>query len=78
MREAIGEISRNVDWLERQLADAETRRDEARKRGYELAACLRHYLQNPGAIGTDALNAAYGRYMAAHSANFWPSTAQVG
>ncbi len=73
MVEAAEEITRQVHWLDRRLAEMDDRHNRAAERGFELATIVRHYLENPEAVGSDALRSAYGRFMAAHSGNFGPS-----
>lgn len=68
----MAEISRNLDWLERSLGDARSRLACASEAGGKLAAEVYRFTQDPEGVGTDALEAAYGSFMALSSANFYP------
>lgn len=65
-------IQQEVNVIERERDDARGRLREATSEGGTLAAAVYAFLDDPDAVGTDALHAAYSRFMGRHSANFTP------
>jgi hypothetical protein len=71
-------ITRSVDHMTRLVADGELRLTNATRMGGELARVVRAYLDDPEAVGTNALNEAWSNYMAAHSGNFLTANVPAG
>ena len=68
--DAVATINRAVDHLSRFAGDQARRFFNAEKAGVELASTVQRFLSDPAAVGTDALYAAYGRFMTLHAGNF--------
>jgi hypothetical protein len=63
-------IAQRLDHLCRLAKDKTLRLNSAERAGVDLASAVQRFLTDPAAVGTDALYAAYGRYMSVHAGNF--------
>jgi hypothetical protein len=71
------DIASAVNWMRDLVRDSESRYTVAAAAGYELAQTVDRYVDDPDAVGTDALAAACSKFMGLHSAHFAPSTAEA-
>ncbi len=69
-REIKVRIAADVDWLCRDRDDAQRRLRNARTAATELAARLSEFLEDPAAMGTNALREAYNEFLSADAGNF--------
>ncbi len=63
-------IEREVDYTARQYADAVSRYWVASEAGAKLAVAVYSYLEDPEAVGTNALASAREEFMGLHAGNF--------
>lgn len=68
----VKEVTARLDNICYIVADKSSRYEESFAAGGVFAAEVRRYLENPEAVGTDALYAAYNTYMQRHAGNFTP------
>lgn len=66
----VKEVTARLDHITRIVGDLEPRLACASDEGATLASEVREFLNDPDAVGTDRLYAAYQQFMQAHSGNF--------
>ena len=68
------EIASGANWLADLVGSYEVFFNNAREAGYDLAQKVYEFVENPEAVGTDALREAYSEFMGLHSGNFTSGT----
>jgi hypothetical protein len=61
---------RIIDWIANIGIEEDATRQRASDAGAELADAVYRFLEDPEAVGTDALRRAYGQFMGLHAGNF--------
>lgn len=72
------DIAANANYLADLVHDREVRMTNAADAGAAFAAEVARFLDDPDAVGTDALHKAYSTFMGRHSGNFTDSVMQYG
>lgn len=70
--QAARDIEHGVSMLTSLVESNVGRADRAAQAGFDLAQQVCSFVQDPEGVGTDALEAAYGKFMSLHSGNFGP------